>query len=292
MVDQHEQKVTSASWIDFTDLRRRLEESGIQVKAAEDKTFQPDAIDELKIPPNVPWLLLLFPGESIGAEFQDFCLEVVGIRRNSVPQRPQWPVYRIESLILQVRRYRVFRRDIPQHAQIFAELVCSPSLDIQIRICGLERLDSRRWNDEIKKILPAMRLLGKRELRGGDRQAKKNQFYWNDQKCRQFARRVNELIPLWKWIKEQCESYESPNFSTAEWLADLKERTDFKKQTKNCKKITDDLIGSVADKSINKRNREAVALACVHAAHELDYPILSSDRLRTYYYRGRKLLTH
>jgi hypothetical protein len=142
-----------------------------------------------------------------------------------------------------------------------------------------------------------MNMITRRQGRGGDRRAKWKKELWSKDNLKRYVRLVRELAPKWTWIKSN--DYD-PQFSTPqEWVDDLRSRTEFSALFADCKKLTDDLLLRVTDTSLSSTEREPVALACVHAAHELRIIEIyaengelppSTRTLRGYYENGVELI--
>lgn len=129
--------------------------------------------------------------------------------------------------------------------------------------------------------------------RGGDWRDQAIQELWSNSNCKRFADLVRELAPKWNWIKSN--DYD-PRFSTQqEWVTEVRNRTEFQGLFGGYKRLTDDLLLRVTDTSLSTADREPVALACVHAARELDImdiyqncgrPEPAASTLKGYYKRG------
>lgn len=136
-----------------------------------------------------------------------------------------------------------------------------------------------------------------RKGRGGDRNPKEIQDLWDDSNCERFAALIKILAPKWRWIKSN--DYD-PKFSASqEWVAAVRERSEFLGLFGEYQRITDDLLLRVTDESLSVTDREPLGLACAHASRELgikdvyqrhgkDEP--SASTLREYYKKGLKLL--
>ena len=127
---------------------------------------------------------------------------------------------------------------------------------------------------------------------GGDRRSKESQDQWSDENCVQFARKVEELHPLWKHIKE-C--YDDPSLSLNQWLGKFKQHRKGCHECQEFEKVYielgNDLLAKLADTKLSNRDREPLALAYAHAALELGFPISPAQTLRRYYYKGKGILS-
>lgn len=101
--------------------------------------------------------------------------------------------------------------------------------------------------------------------KGGDQRPESVRTVWDKYLVR-FSVKVDELLPLWKHIKEFCEPSdinwnESFRNHSCEDVCDSYSKTP--------EALPDELLLRANDKKLTKRDREPLALACLHAAHLL-----------------------
>jgi hypothetical protein len=138
--------------------------------------------------------------------------------------------------------------------------------------------------EEIEKLfLPyALALIG-RSKAGGDNRSRYN---WEDpENLMSFASKVEELSPLWKYIKR----FYNTNCDDPGWASMLRESSKFKALAGQHGVVPDDLLRRITNQSLNKREREPLTLALEHARRLLGIPEYKSGTLRPYYESGKKL---
>ncbi|MDQ3258895.1 MAG: hypothetical protein M3R15_34370 [Acidobacteriota bacterium] len=118
---------------------------------------------------------------------------------------------------------------------------------------------------------------------GGPRNGR---YLWTPENRAQFASKVNNLLGLWRYIKQQYRR----NGEDEQWIDMLKASARFKNLSNNCHDVPRDLISRVARDGKNKRHQEPLALACEHAQRELGIPEHKPETLRGHYQEGTKSL--
>jgi hypothetical protein len=129
--------------------------------------------------------------------------------------------------------------------------------------------------------------------RGGDTRPEEIKRLWsNEDNLKIFAALVKNLAVDWEWIKSTYEPY-SPDSST--WLQEMPTMRMFETMCSSYPKLTSELLSRVANNTLSPRDREPVALACVHAFHESGFadiyarnkqPEPTAETLRGYYEKG------
>lgn len=132
------------------------------------------------------------------------------------------------------------------------------------------------------------------ERRGGDRRPKWKRECWSNDTLNRYATLVKKLATDWEWIKSTYEPY-SPDSAT--WLDEIFTMPVFNSMLQVYPKLTRDLLMRIADDTLSARDREPIALACVHAAYELGIAEIykqngdslpQAQTLREYYEKGLK----
>lgn len=139
------------------------------------------------------------------------------------------------------------------------------------------REESKKFVKMFSEAERARRSKRWRITKGGDRRSNAD---WSDPRRRKdFQQRVNELRPLWAFIK----SFHKKNQDDDGWMSMLKNESHrYRDLTENCSD-PDDLLRRVADENVSPRKREPLALALEHARRELNLPEAESETLRKYF---------
>ena len=129
---------------------------------------------------------------------------------------------------------------------------------------------------------------------------------WDAEILKAFARKVEELRPIWKMIKEMTDRCET-KADEAEWVSDMLSRPVVQGFIKQYPQLTD-VLPLAVDSAIKPKNRAPRYLAFYHAASEVGVSInderlsivdayskyqakpLAPTSLKTYYERGKALL--
>lgn len=111
---------------------------------------------------------------------------------------------------------------------------------------------------------------------------------WRDEeKLKQYARRVNERKLLAACIKDMYENCEGE----AGWIEDLKQDSNYQLLSKEIpSEVIAWVVKRVASEDLPSREREPLSIACEMARQELGQPEQSIETLRDYYGTGSKLL--
>jgi hypothetical protein len=160
---------------------------------------------------------------------------------------------------------------------------------------GLGQLNGQiaaAMNEGMNLLLLVSERLKTRKRSGDTRPEEIKKLWSNEDNLRTFATLVKQLAVHWEWIKSTYEPY-SPDSTT--WLQELPTMPMFKTMCNSYPKLTSELLSRAADNNLSSRDREPVALACVHAFHELGFadiyagngqPEPTAETLRSYYEKG------
>jgi hypothetical protein len=143
---------------------------------------------------------------------------------------------------------------------------------------------------------------------GGDWRKQEIKNMWTDEDVlKNFARKVNELKPVWAAIKDMADPCDTAE-SKEHWVSEMLERKVIRSFMSQYPKLTKDVLGRTVDSSLKPVNRERRQLAFFHAALEVEVNIngetlsiidaylkyqdipLSPISLKPYYDKGNTLL--
>jgi hypothetical protein len=151
---------------------------------------------------------------------------------------------------------------------------------------GLEAFNLQRDETRTNKLLDAIMATTIKKQRGGPRRKPKD---FTPETCERFAKKTNELQPLWDWT---IEFFQKAGYDTG-CVRAVKELDWFKQHSANCTRpVPDDLLKRVFQRE-HKGGQEywPRTFALLHAKFELG---ITTDNkistLHTLYYKGNKLL--
>jgi hypothetical protein len=218
------------------------------------------------------------------------------------------PIEEGQIVMGEVWGQRVFKKGI----QAYIEEVWIPQNQKWLR--GIMRTGDPNSSESIKQIqelskgYSLLTHLHKQNVQGGDTRHREIQNIWADKEVlKNFAKKVDELIPLWTAIKEMADPCDSKE-AEEEWLSGMLERPLIHGFMTQYPKLTKDLLRRAVDCSLKPVNREPRQLAFFHAAIEVEINInretlsiidtylkyrdkpLAPTSLKPYYDKGKALL--
>lgn len=194
------------------------------------------------------------------------------------PPQPSFISDSFHAHEVQIWRTRTYRFESPT---TFEEKTYHPSLNGWQRVVrDTTEIPDYYANEKLLKafMIPFESLLPQldtqaKESRGGDQRKQAIRQLWaDDEVLKRYARKVNDLVPVWTAIKNmahKCVSEESQR----EWVTSMLEREIVKGFAVSYPTLNEDLLRRAVDTSLNRADREPHPLAYFHAAIELEVDI-------------------